>query len=174
MIEDQKKNVAVMKLVMLFMTPFAVGLVLMGLAFGRPGPEISALAVAIVLATSLGNLYAVHLLSRYPSRALVIRNARVGFNYAFNLWLIFILLPTWKPIWMLFLLTIIAVAVYEDRQATVVHAALFTFMLFYAAFKLDLLKGVFFGELAMEAATIWFVGLFLNRLTEIETAPPSK
>lgn len=174
MIPDSKKNIEIMKLVFRFMAPFAVALVLLGVVFGRPGPRASIAAVSIVFLTAVANLGFVKVLDKFPERAVQIRKARVGFNYAFNLCLIYLLLPYWHPIWMLLLLTMIAVGIYEDQEATFTHAALFTAMLFYVASRRQLLQGVFIGEVGTYCLTLWVVGLFVNRLAVIESRPPAK
>lgn len=171
MAKDQRKTIETMKLVIWFMTPFAVFLVGMGVFFGHPETAVARFAIGIVFFTCWGNLASLYLLDRFPSRAIAIRNGRVVFNYLFNLGLIYLLLPYWRPIWILLLLTILAVAVYETRESTIVHAALFTFMLFFVAFLHGLVHGKLLGELIQYAATIWFAGLFVNKLA---TMPASR
>ena len=164
MLSKNNHSLEVMNRVIRFLTPFAILLVLVGDIFADPSPRALQLSIAIVLVTTLGNVAASIYMNRNPKEYLLIRKTRVAVNYAFNIALIYLMLPYWTPIWMLFLLTIIAVGVYENRETTVIHATLFTVVLFMIAFQRGLLNGNFTYELAAYAIAIWFVGLFVNGL----------
>ena len=164
MIQDHRRAMDALRIVNWFMTPFALVLVMMGIYFGKPDLGSMRLAVVIVMFTCWANVASLYVLEKHPSRMELIRKTRVVANYLFNLGLLYLLLPVWKPIWMLLLLTILAVAIYETREGTIVHAALFTFMLLFVGSLRGMLKGAVLGELIMYAATIWFAGLFVNAL----------
>ncbi len=153
-----------MRLVNRYMTPFATVLVLAGVFFGGPSSGHSGLALALVAATAGFNAYSVRLAARVPERFLEIRNIRVVFNHTLNVWLVWLLLPHWPPIWMLFLLTIIAVATYEGRDAVISHGVLLAGLLLLVAYLRGLDGVQAWAAVGAQGATLIFAGLFLNRL----------
>lgn len=164
MTPDTERQLAIMRLINRFMTPFATGLVLAGLAFGSADRRSSALAAVLVAVTAGFNAVSVHLAARNPARFLEIRNLRVVFNHTFNVWLVWILAPHWPPIWMLFLLTMIAVGTYESREATLAHGVLLGGLLGLVCHFRGIAGTLAWAQIWTQAATLVFAGLFTNRL----------
>jgi len=111
------------------LTPYAIFLVVMAaLASGlHKATEIS---LGIVVFTGIGNVVFINLMHRRPAKLAVIRNVRIAFNYFFNIVIVGLLWPYWPPIWLLLLLSISTIAIFEDRKNTVATAVLFTMVMF--------------------------------------------
>ncbi|MFA6316327.1 MAG: hypothetical protein WC943_02825 [Elusimicrobiota bacterium] len=171
MLTEHEKSMLMVGLVNRYMTPFAALLVLSAAVLSPAPGRISALAI-LLLALAFGLNHATHrLVARLPERADAIRNGRVVVNYVLDLALIWIFLPYWPSIWMLFLLTVIAVGAYEDKKTLVQHAALLTAMLCLVSWGRGVAGMAGWGDVAVRAAALWFAGLFTNRLVASLQAP---
>ncbi|MBI5881485.1 MAG: hypothetical protein HZB91_00040 [Elusimicrobia bacterium] len=164
MLTQHEKSMLMVGLVNRYMTPFAAILVLTAAFLSAAPAKASAAAVLLLAAASVINFMTHRLVARLPEKAESIRRGRVVVNYVFDLALIWIFLPYWPSIWMLFLLTVIAVGAYEDQKTTIQHAVLLTVMLFFASYGRGAHGWAGWGEVAVRAAALWFTGIFTNRL----------
>lgn len=167
MFEPRKTPPEKLKLVSWYMTPYAVLLVVMGLIFGHPPIMEARLTVAILVLSILVNLSAMVGLHKAPGYSALIRDLRVGINIVCNFWLIYILLPYWPEIWMLLLLVVIALSVYDSREATFLYCCAFGCLLIFVAYMKGIMIGVRMGQVFLYALTLLFVGLFINRLVDV-------
>jgi hypothetical protein len=142
----------------------------MGLFFGRPESNIVHWAIAIITITAFINFMSAALIKRYPSKASLIRNWRVSINYSFNVWLIYMLFPYWSEIWMLLLLMVITVAIYDSLEATCIYCFGFGFVLLYIAYLQNQFAGLQLGQTLMHVATLALMGPFINRLVHLSRA----
>jgi len=156
-----------MKMVSFSMTPYAVGLVLMGLIFGYPRATEAHWCIGILVVSILVNLGAIVGLEKIPLRSSLIRDIRVGINTICNFWLIAILLPYWPEIWMLLLLMVIALAVYDSWEATLSYCCVFGGILILIAYLKGMARGIHLGQTLIHAATLIVIGLFINRLVNV-------
>ncbi len=161
---NHRLRMETMRLVNRFMTPFATALVLAGVFFGDLGTNQSAMALALAGVTAAFNAYSIKWAAKSPEKFLEIRNLRVVFNHTLNVWLIWLLLPHWPPIWMLFLLTMIAVGTYEGRDAVISHGVLLAGLLLLVAYLRGVDGARAWAAVSAEGATLIFAGLFCNRL----------
>ncbi|MBI4678685.1 MAG: hypothetical protein HY748_13990 [Elusimicrobia bacterium] len=164
MLTEHEKSMLMVNLVNRYMTPFAALLVLSAAFLSSTPGKVSAAAVLILAVAWAMNFATPRFIARFPERTEVIRNARVVVNYVFDLALIWIFLPYWPSIWLLFLLTIIAVGAYEDKKTVVQHAVLLTAMLCIVSFGRGACTLAQWGDVGVRAAALWFTGLFTNRL----------
>ncbi len=150
-----------------YLTPFALLLVLMGaVAVGFNRATI--VAIALIGMTSVTNYAMIRLMARPGVNFTTLRNFRIAFNYLFNIPLVYLLWPFWKPVWMLLLLSISSVATFEDRKTTTGTAALFTVVLFCIQFLRGSHAWATYCETFTYAASIWTVGLLINQLAKAE------
>lgn len=156
-----------MKMVSFSMTPYAVGLVLMGLIFGYPTAAHAHWSIGILIVSILVNLGAIVGLEKIPLRSSLIRDLRVGINTVCNFWLIALLLPYWPEIWMLLLLMVIALAVYDSWEATLSYCCAFSAMLILIAYLKGMATGLALGKTLIHAVTLIVIGLFINRLVDV-------
>jgi hypothetical protein len=162
-IEETKLMIAGM--IDVYLTPYAIVLVVMG-AVSSGLHRATEAALGIVVFTSLANAAFMVWMRRRPSKAVLIRHLRIGFNYCFNIILLYLLWPYWRPIWMLFLLSIVAIGIFEDRRSTASTAGMFTVIILFVHH----LRGGDQSwsaqcEVIMFLVTIWTAGLLINRLT---------
>src|SRR5438046_628460 len=104
--EDQLDALNTAKLVNLYMTPLALFIVALGVIASFSWNRITVMSLTLVAITALANLTFVYLAGKIPDKVLLIRRWRMGFNYAANAALVFLLLPIMAPIWLLFLLNV--------------------------------------------------------------------
>jgi hypothetical protein len=139
----------------------------MGLIFGHPNAMEARLCLGILVVSIVVNLGAMVGLEKIPVQASLIRDLRVAINVICNLWLIYILLPYWPAIWMLLLLMIIALAIYDSREAALFYCCAFSGLLIFIAYLKGMTQGIRLGQTLMNAVTLVFVGLFINRLVGV-------
>ena len=146
-----------------FLTPFAVAVVAMAaIAHGLTLATKAALSIAVF--TGLGNVAMARLAQQRPETLSWLRNFRIGFNYSFNIALAWILWPYWKPVWLLYLLSIAAVASFEDRKATMATAAMFSLILGSVHFARGDGSWAEGCETLIYLAALWSTGLLINRV----------
>ncbi len=154
------------KLLNRYFTPFAVALIVAGLALGRPGPRVTAVCVGLLVCSSVFNEATAGGSRRHAEAARLIGQARVGVNFLVNAVFVYLLAGVWEPIWMLFMLTPVATAVYADRETTVVSAISVSALLLFVYFLRGLQSGVNWGQIGMHVAFIIFLSLFINALVQ--------
>lgn len=162
--QDHEHALETMRLVNRFMTPYAVFLVLSGAVMAVNSERVVWMALAIAAVTSLLNMATLRLAAARPERLPKIRTVRLVANHFLNVWLIWLLLPYWPPIWMLFLLTMIAVGTYEGWRETIEQAALLGGLLAVVSYLRGVTGKTDWGIVGMQIATLACVGLFTNRL----------
>jgi hypothetical protein len=162
-----------LKLVGQYLTPYAALLVIMGLVFGHPPKFEAALAAGIFVISMIVNIGALVGLEKQPAKSTLIRDIRIGINIVCNFWLIYLLLPYWSEIWMLWLLVVIALAIYDAPETTIFYSYAFACLLIMIAYLRDLTYGMPLGLVLMDVATLVFIGTFVSQLLHaIEPSEP--
>ncbi len=159
------------KLLNRYFTPFAVVLIVAGLALGRPGSQATAVCVGLLVVSIVFNEATAWFSRRHAEAAKMIGQARVGVNFLVNAVFVYLLAGVWGPIWMLFMLTPVATAVYADRETTIVSAVSVSALLLFVYFLLGLRAQVAWGQIGMHVAFIIFLSLFIHALVQ-STRPP--
>jgi hypothetical protein len=152
-----------------YFTPFALSLVTLALYISRPADVYAAASYGVLAFSALFNYAADHW-SRKQGWLKAVREARLGVNLAANSFLVFLLLPFWRPIWLLFVLTPVATGVYNSRSQTVRMSTALAALLLWAYWVCGLRGKAELAEGAAHAAFIVFISLFVNRVAH-ETAP---
>jgi len=89
---DPERARAIGRIINWYLTPFAVLLVaLAAISTGLHKATITALCISTI--TGIGNPVFVSMMRRHPARSAALRNLRIGFNYFFNIYLIYVLWP---------------------------------------------------------------------------------
>lgn len=161
-----------MRLVNRFLTPFAAFLVLSGVVLAVPRGRDAWLSLAILAVTASLNMATLRWASARPDHLQMIRQLRLVANHFLNVWLIWLMLPHWGLIWLLFLLTMIAVGTYEGWRETLSHAVLMGGLLAVVSYMRGIVGMAAWGQVAVQAATLACVGLFTNRLVSRVRAEP--
>jgi phosphotransferase system glucose/maltose/N-acetylglucosamine-specific IIC component len=161
---DTHEAVSISRKINLYLTPYAVFLVVMAAVSVGFNVATDA-ALAIVVFTGISNIVLVDIMRRYPEKLKLLYYTRLSFNYFFNICIVGLLWPIWPPIWMLLLLSICTVGIFEDRRTTVIIASLFTIVLSFVQYHHDEYSWISICELITRIVTIWTAGLLINRLT---------
>ena len=107
-----------------YFIPFSIVLVLSAGYFSSPGKKRVAFSILLIIFSTLlsgiTEYFALRMLK--ISRALI--NIRLITNFFINIALVYMLIDFWGPMWLLFLLTPVATAVYESRQKMVIATSL--------------------------------------------------
>lgn len=148
-------------------TVFALGLVTLGIAMSQPAPHLAYFCLGLLVFTGLFNEGTAEMARRTPERGHYLSNLRLAVNLAANCLLVYFLAGHWTPIWLLFVLTPVATAVYSTRSRTwsVTFAVSALLIAVHAARGLDK-SPVEWAHVLTQAGFIVFLGLFINRLTE--------
>lgn len=160
---DSSRAISISREINSFLTPYAVFLVVM--AAVSAGLNVATkTALAIVIFTGIGNVVVVNIMRRNPTKLKLLYYTRLSVNYFFNICIVGLLWVAWPPIWMLLLLSICTVAIFEDRKTTVIIASLFTIVLSFVQFARGEYTWSSSCELIARIVTIWTAGLLINRL----------
>ena len=146
-----------------YLTFYAVVLILLGVAAEGKTP-VSGLALGILAVTTAGNWILTTMMRRKASQIVLIRNVRIAFNYLFNIPLVYLLWPSWPPVWMLLMLSMVNVAIFEDIKTTAGTAGLFTIVLAYVHYMRGDHTAPQLLQTAVYAVTLWTAGLLINRI----------
>ena len=169
---DPERARAIGRIINWYLTPFAVLLVTMAaVSTGLHKATITALCISAI--TGIGNPVFVSVMRRHAARSAALRNLRIGFNYFFNIYLIYVLWPFWRPSWLLLLLSISAVGIFDTWLNTLMTASMFSLVLVVAEFLRG--PGTWTGacEVMAYVAALWTAGLCINHLTHPESNPGS-
>jgi len=159
-----------------FFTPFAVVMVLAAMALGYAEPAVYRAALAIAIALVAFNEGSVWLASRYGEYTTGIGHARILTNFIGNVALVYMLGTFWGPMWLLFVLTPVATALYADWKKTVMTAVISSGALLAIYASRGLEGPIGWGQASLHAAFIVFISLFVNSIArmimQIKSAGP--
>jgi hypothetical protein len=99
---------------------------------------------------------------------------RLYTNLAINCVLVYLLGGYWTPIWLLFVLTPAATAVYGSRRKTLATACGVSALLLFSHGLRKFNAPVDWGGAWVEALFILFLSLFLNELSELTRGKAEK
>lgn len=98
----------------LYLTPFAIILVLMAIIFSQPTGWALYGSLILLIVSLFNNLFSPSIIRNIPEAKML----RMISNVVVNVMIVYFLIGYWGPIWYLFLLTPIATAVYSTRKKT--------------------------------------------------------
>jgi PAS domain S-box-containing protein len=155
------------RLVDRFFTPFASLLVLAGVLIGFAETWAKHLAIFLLLFTFIFNEVSVALARKHVAWTKTIGNTRLVTNFLANIALVYMLGTFWGPMWLLFVLTPVATALYAGWQRTlwtsVISAA--ALLGIYASRGLE--GAVGWGQASIHAAFIVFISMFVNSIARL-------
>jgi PAS domain S-box-containing protein len=157
------------RLVDRFFTPFAFIIVLAALFLGYAETAVKWWSVGLLAALVLFNEVSVALARKHTNWAVPIGNTRLITNFLGNVVLVYLLGTFWGPMWLLFVLTPVATALYADWQRTIITSVISAAALLgiYAARGLS--GAVGWGQASLHAAFIVFISLFVNSIARLIT-----
>ncbi len=155
------------RLVDRFFTPFALALVTAGLFIGYAETWAKQLGVALVVALGLFNEISAYLSKRHEDWAVKIGATRIVTNFAANVYLVYLLGTFWGPMWLLFVLTPVATALYADWKKTFITSLISAGALLAIYWSRGLEGAVGWGQASIHATFIVFISLFVNSIARL-------
>ncbi len=150
-----------------FFTPFALSLVLSSLYLGFAEPKAKWISVGLVVFLGIFNEISAYLAKKHMEWAVPVGNTRIITNFVANIALVYLLGTFWGPMWLLFVLTPVATALYASWSRTFVTAAVSSAALLGIYYSRGLEGSVGWGQAALHAAFIVFISLFVNSIARL-------
>ncbi len=165
-----------------FFTPFALSLVVSSLFLGFAEAKTKWTAVGLVVFLGIFNEMSAYLAKKKVEWAVPVGNTRLVTNFLANVLLVYLLGTFWGPMWLLFVLTPVATALYASQKRTLITAALSSAALLGIYWSRGLEGPVGWGQASLHAAFIMFISLFVNSIARLvmqmknpqAVAPPQK
>jgi len=107
-----------------YFTPFAIVLVCSAAFLGAPSKRRVVLSIILIILSAILNFTTEYFALKKQEISRLLINIRLITNFFVNIALVYMLINFWGPMWLLFVLTPVATAVYENRQKTVIVTAL--------------------------------------------------
>ncbi len=101
-----------------YFTPFALVLILFAIYFGEPDPRAYKLSLGILFASIVLNWWFSANTYRFIHWARQMRAVQVWLNFVWAVPLVYLLMPFWGPMWLLFVMAPVTAALYMTRPAT--------------------------------------------------------
>jgi PAS domain S-box-containing protein len=155
------------RLVDRFFTPFAMILVAAGAWMGFAEPWAKHVAILMLLALFIFNEVSVMLARKHEEWTRTIGNLRIVTNFVANVALVYMLGTFWGPMWLLFVLTPVATALYADWMRTLGAGVISAAALLAIYASRGLTGAVGWGQASIHAAFIVFISLFVNSIARM-------
>ncbi len=150
-----------------FFTPFAMILVLAGTWIGYAETWAKHVSVGLLFFLFIFNEVSVALARKHVAWAKNIGYTRIVTNFLANVALVYMLGTFWGPMWLLFVLTPVATALYADWSRTVWTALISAGSLLAIYYSRGLEGAVGWGQASLHAAFIVFISLFVNSIARM-------
>ena len=150
-----------------FFTPFALCLVVSSLYLGFAETRAKNISIGLVVFLGIFNEISAWMAKRKMEWAVAIGNTRILTNFIANVLLVYLLGTLWGPMWLLFVLTPVATALYASWQRTFVTAAISSAALLGIYWSRGLEGPVGWGQASLHAAFIVFISLFVNSIARL-------
>jgi hypothetical protein len=155
------------RLVNRFFTPFALVMVVAAMELGYAEPKVYRTALALAIFLAVFNEASVWLARKRTDWTFPIGYTRLAVNFVTNVSLVYMLGTFWGPMWLLFVLTPVATALYADWKKTLVTAVISSCALLGIYGSRGLEGAVGWGQASLHAAFIVFISLFVNSIARM-------
>jgi PAS domain S-box-containing protein len=155
------------RLVDRFFTPFASILILVGAWIGYAETWAKHVSIALLLGLFIFNEVSVALARKHVEWAKKIGYTRIVTNFLANVVLVYLLGTFWGPMWLLFVLTPVATALYADWKQTTLTALISAGALLGIYASRGLEGAVGWGQASLHATFIVFISLFVNSMARM-------
>jgi PAS domain S-box-containing protein len=150
-----------------FFTPFALSLVVSSLFLGFAETRVKWIAVGLVVFLGIFNEISAYIAKKKLDWAVPVGNTRIITNFVANVLLVYMLGTFWGPMWLLFVLTPVATALYASWTQTLVTAAVSSGALLAIYWSRGLEGPVGWGQASLHASFIVFISLFVNSIARL-------
>ncbi len=150
-----------------FFTPFAATMVVAAMWLGYAEAKEKYWALGIVTLLVGFNETSLYAARRNPLWALRIGHTRLVTNFSATIILVYLLGTFWGPMWLLFVLTPVATALYADWKKTIWTSVASAGALLGIYASRGLSGSVGWGQASLHAAFIVFISLFVNSIARL-------
>jgi PAS domain S-box-containing protein len=150
-----------------FFTPFALALVVSALFLGFAEPQVKWTAIGLVVCLGLFNEISAYLARKKTEWTVTVGNTRLLTNFVANIALVYMLGTFWGPMWLLFVLTPVATALYASQSRTLITALISSAALLGIYWSRGLEGPVGWGQAALHATFILFISMFVNSIARL-------
>jgi PAS domain S-box-containing protein len=150
-----------------FFTPFASILVLAAAWMGFAETWTKHVSIALLLSLFIFNEVSVAMARKHNEWAKKIGYTRIITNFLANVALVYMLGTFWGPMWLLFVLTPVATALYADWKNTAITAAISAGALLGIYYSRGLEGAIGWGQAGLHAAFIVFISMFVNSIARM-------
>ncbi|MFH1282290.1 MAG: hypothetical protein ABII27_01335 [bacterium] len=149
-----------------YCTPFAIVLILSALVFVNFEKATQYLVIILLGISVILNMLTAWLVKIKPEKASKIALLRLSSNLTFNILFMYIIGSFWGPLWLLFLLTPLAMSLYSSTKITLA-VSISTASLLLLIYGLRGMHGsVGWGQAFNHAFFIVFISMFVNSLAK--------
>jgi hypothetical protein len=151
-----------------YFSPFALIMILSAIYFSEPEPKDTKLSLAILAASIIVNWYLSANTYHFIRWARQMRVLQIWLNFVWAAPLVYLLVPYWAPVWLLFAMAPVTAALYMTWWHTFGTALISAgaMLLVYHLRNPMALEGATLGMALVHAAFIVVFSLFVNSLAQ--------
>lgn len=149
-----------------YFTPFALILILSALYFSEPEPRDARLSLGILGASMLVNWWFSANTYRFVHWSRQMRVLQVWMNFLWAAPLVYLLVPYWAPVWLLFVMAPVTAALYFSWWPTLGMGLVSAGSLMLVYYLRNPLEGAALGMALVHAAFIVVFALFVHSLAQ--------
>jgi hypothetical protein len=149
-----------------FFTPFALILILSAIYYSEPEPRDSKLSLGILALSILVNWYLSANTYRFIRWSKQLKVLQIWLNFLWSAPLVYLLIPYWAPMWLLFTMAPVTAALYTSFSATLGMGVVSAGTLLGVYYLRNPLEGPALGMACVHAAFIIVFGLFVQALAQ--------
>ena len=149
-----------------YFTPFALILILSAIYYSEPEPQDAKMSLGILGLSILVNWWLAAHAYRYIRWAGLMKSLQVIMNFLWSVPLVYLLVPYWAPMWLLFVMPPVTAALTLSRAATTVSAGTCAATLLAVYSLRNPLEGPALGMACVHAAFIVIFALFVHALAQ--------
>lgn len=149
-----------------YFTPFALILILSAIHFNEPEPRDTKLSLGILAASILINWWLSANTYRFVRWSRQMRTLQVWMNYLWSVPLVYLLVPYWAPMWLLFVMAPVTAALYMTFWPTLGTSLVSALTMLGVYYFRNPLEGAALGQACVHAAFIIVFSLFVHGLAQ--------
>jgi len=149
-----------------YFTPFALILILSAIYFSEPEPADTKMSLAILAVSILVNWWFSANTYRFIHWSRQMRVLQVWINFIWSAPLVYLLVPYWAPMWLLFVMAPVTSALYMNFWQTLGTSLVSAGTMLLVYYFKNLLEGPALGMACVHASFIVIFSLFVHSLAQ--------
>lgn len=150
-----------------YFTPFVIILISAGLLFAPIELELKKWILGILIFSVTFNIVTRYIAAKWPMTSLILGYLRVGTNFVCNILFVYLMGGAWGPVWLLFVLAPLAMAMYSTRKKTLIMAFVAALTLGAIYYFRGLSSSTGWAQVGIHMGFIFFISLFVNTLAQL-------